>query len=1216
MKRYYRDFISNHLGGIFEKQDAENVLSWFISNHGQRPVVVVGSGFSRNGVFTGTASRTGRNSIPLWNDIVRKLESDLRVSQGRYDALTLAELHHEEMGPSGFSRTLTKLVPDEDLQVGEAHKSLFEFDMAAMVTTNCLDTLLDKNGRGWHRIISDSDLGMGGSQEVDLIYFHGHRSHPSSWVFTRSQYEDIWKSKPLIVTRVRQLLSQNPVLILGYSLSDPDFHHIYRQVSLDMTYHHPLGLAVFPCAMGPSPAERRHWEKLGIRIAAFRDSDFTTSLKKFLKFNPASAGFHTPPAFVVEQLTAEKDFDERCAYAREYFNDQDSGSAEERPRHSEYRIWQAVIRSAFTGKQWQELTTIYGGDEVYDRSIPTARKFATRADPRSSFHGFNSIEAERFGCHESFFRQIDAFLTQYPNLKLSLARWLSVAISSQVPIDNLRDHLDMSSWLWRTIFEAKGDDAAVQMEAKAAIRSVLVLAKKYDYAVERISKDAEAVGVEPQVVEPFHDRNSEFSQNMRDGFIATLNGEFAAARIAYGQAAAIAAGSTDKFGEWLALTGETKAFQYTVEFGDPQMDEKRAVIAEYELKLDLLKSASKVRHWLEETRGRGDSVREKIIKQAANERRRRSAGSEFQQFDNYAHYYWISFRELEVISACPSLQERHLQLLIDLGGLEPANELEYRLRLGLDRTEKIENWLESVVSDSSVSLESQQHRDMQLLELFTKSAATRFERYRRLVAFPAMTPIFRMPQVDWAPSFLAETRKILGTTVKTHKSTSHLFPSYPEAWASYAALESSPARAVENLVRYGECIEHDFERDTFFRSVANLPLEQWVGLEDHVHDLLASLLSKLNTERSSKAPDFSSERLGWAYYSLLDAAHRFGRSVDDLNASAIRTWAENMCNSSAESGEDTDSDDAFGAAICLGWLLAQGDEAREQIVEAAGTKIEEVCRLATTPRRHLEPGLRMWGNLKNTPGFADTAFLRNSGAKLWETLFARWEVELKHAQLNGHLAGPYAAFLAELIRANDVEDIAACRDRLLSVLRVAPRELYNCGSIMSRRHWGDQWGAFVDAVWTCAARNTESHAANMGVIDMFSNWIDGTESINALDQDLRFLVDVVCFSVLDERRFVANHAAYSVIGLASRSQRKEDIARVIGPLRRLAKDPRLDVRGAAAYASTRLQHNSVAPEIVDVARKLDDQFADDDYAIIQRQRVFGELERDHPRTAT
>lgn len=79
---------------------------------------------------------------------------------------------------------------------------------------------------------------------IEVLYLHGHRSSPQTWVLSRSQYEDLPTTRPVLLTRVRQLLSQHPVLTVGYSLTDPDFHQVYRQLSLDMKTKCPPGLAL------------------------------------------------------------------------------------------------------------------------------------------------------------------------------------------------------------------------------------------------------------------------------------------------------------------------------------------------------------------------------------------------------------------------------------------------------------------------------------------------------------------------------------------------------------------------------------------------------------------------------------------------------------------------------------------------------------------------------------------------------------------------------------------------------------------------------------------------------------------------------------------------------------------------------------------------------------------------------------------------------------
>jgi hypothetical protein len=115
-----------------------------------------------------------------------------------------------------------------------------------------------------------------------------------------------------------------------------------------------------------------------------------------------------------------------------------------------------------------------------------------------------------------------------------------------------------------------------------------------------------------------------------------------------------------------------------------------------------------------------------------------------------------------------------------------------------------------------------------------------------------------------------------------------------------------------------------------------------------------------------------------------------------------------------------------------------------------------------------------------------------------------------------------------------------------------------------------------------------------------------------LPAELGFLVDVSLLALLDESPTVANHAAYNVVGYAAYARSATDVSRVAGALRRIATDPRLGVRGAAAYAGTKLPLMNVAEEIRAVAREIDTVMAEDTYAVIQRQRVFGELDAKWP----
>jgi hypothetical protein len=135
----------------------------------------------------------------------------------------------------------------------------------------------------------------------------------------------------------------------------------------------------------------------------------------------------------------------------------------------------------------------------------------------------------------------------------------------------------------------------------------------------------------------------------------------------------------------------------------------------------------------------------------------------------------------------------------------------------------------------------------------------------------------------------------------------------------------------------------------------------------------------------------------------------------------------------------------------------------------------------------------------------------------------------------------------------------------------------------------------------------------MGAVDLLLRWVTDAPAGSAeLPSELRFLVDVILLAILDESPIVANHAAYAIVGYAGRVRARTEIPRIVSALRRMARDPRLGVRHAAAYAGKKLSIMDVADEIRAVAQEIDKALAEDPYAIIQRQRAFGELDARHP----
>lgn len=260
--------------GLFDATEEATVLRWLSENWKRHRVVIVGSGFTKNAV------RAKGVEVPLWADLSRKLASDLGVPDGAFDALQLPDMHAVHFGSRKRLRSLmAKSLNDRALGPGRAHDALWASNPAGIITTNFLDTVLEKSRpRRGQVVVADGDLGVPLAEgHRHLVYFHGHRRHRTTWVAGRQEYEGLPSKRPLVHAKVRQLLAEYPALIVGYSLTDPDFHLIYGETWRAMGNARPKGLALLPPTRPPTNAAekksqqvtRAYWETLGLSFVTF-----------------------------------------------------------------------------------------------------------------------------------------------------------------------------------------------------------------------------------------------------------------------------------------------------------------------------------------------------------------------------------------------------------------------------------------------------------------------------------------------------------------------------------------------------------------------------------------------------------------------------------------------------------------------------------------------------------------------------------------------------------------------------------------------------------------------------------------------------------------------------------------------------------------------------------------------------------------------------------
>lgn len=282
---YRRALWDSRVQKLFDGDDREQVLSWLLEVGERKRVIVVGAGFSKN-----AQSRTG-SAIPNWDELTARMARHLRLDTDKgHDPLELADLFETEHSRDALEDWLAQQLDDDALAPGAAHRALWESSPHAVITTNFLDTLLEKPISSVGVPIYECTQLAKRLSEVErhLIYFHGHRSAPETWVTSRQDYEDLPRKRPAIHIKVRQLLAEFPAVVVGYSMRDPDFHQIYRETARVLSDRHPPGLVVLPAEdEDPRLSQMRaqYWKALRVRFVRFRKDtpDVNVAYQEFFR---------------------------------------------------------------------------------------------------------------------------------------------------------------------------------------------------------------------------------------------------------------------------------------------------------------------------------------------------------------------------------------------------------------------------------------------------------------------------------------------------------------------------------------------------------------------------------------------------------------------------------------------------------------------------------------------------------------------------------------------------------------------------------------------------------------------------------------------------------------------------------------------------------------------------------------------------------------------
>jgi hypothetical protein len=224
-------------------------------------VPVVGAGFSRN-------AEIPSGEMPTWEELAEALAADLPSGlRGGGDAIEVISAYEQEHGRVHLGRRLFSLLHIADARPGRAHRSLVSLPVERIVTTN-FDLLLDEALRelrtDFFPVVDETQLTLAGSRrERVLIKAHGDMHHPDRLVLTEDDFDGWIAQNPLMATELAGLFVRGTGLLLGYSLSDPDFRHILR-ILRDRLGR--MARQLYVLLVSPSSAVRARFERRGVKV--------------------------------------------------------------------------------------------------------------------------------------------------------------------------------------------------------------------------------------------------------------------------------------------------------------------------------------------------------------------------------------------------------------------------------------------------------------------------------------------------------------------------------------------------------------------------------------------------------------------------------------------------------------------------------------------------------------------------------------------------------------------------------------------------------------------------------------------------------------------------------------------------------------------------------------------------------------------------------------
>lgn len=187
----------------------------------------IGAGFSLN------ARLAPPRAMPDWPALTAILARDA----GTASTLTgpeVAARFETLFGRVQLVEAVRRALHTEFARPGSAHLAFADLPFDTVYTTNfdlLLESAYQSRDRPYRSLVGELQMPFhGGAVTTNIIKMHGDLRHEEHIILTEQDYQTYLDKYPVISTHLAAMLITRTPLFIGYSLSDPDFLHVWEVV--------------------------------------------------------------------------------------------------------------------------------------------------------------------------------------------------------------------------------------------------------------------------------------------------------------------------------------------------------------------------------------------------------------------------------------------------------------------------------------------------------------------------------------------------------------------------------------------------------------------------------------------------------------------------------------------------------------------------------------------------------------------------------------------------------------------------------------------------------------------------------------------------------------------------------------------------------------------------------------------------------------------------